>query len=206
MSRAQPQLMSAKLKQLHPTQMTVGFGEVERRRRVWRALGRSERKHLLNSHWFPGVRGPDERYFITDHHHLGRALLEEQVREVQVIVQKDLSWLTLESFWLFMEHHLWVHPYDAKGQRQSYDAIPKHLPKLSDDPYRTLSADVRRAGGYAKEVTPFSEFLWADFFRGQIDRQRLDHHYKRALKEALNLAHTQGARHLPGWSGLIRGN
>jgi hypothetical protein len=195
MSRAQPQLMTAKLRQIHPTQMTLGFGEVARRRRVWRELGRSERKHLLNSHWFPGVLGPDERYFITDHHHLGRALLEEHVRDVQVIIQKDLSWLSRESFWLFLEQHLWVHPYDSNGQRQPYDAIPKHLPKLKDDPYRTLAA----------EVMPFSEFLWADFFRGKIDRERLDMHYKRALKEAMNLAHTQGARHLPGWSGLVKG-
>src|SRR5436305_4773273 len=31
----------------------------------------------------------------------------------------------------------------------------------SDDPYRSLAGEVRRAGGYAKEATPFSEFLWA---------------------------------------------
>ena len=49
MSRAQPQLMTAKLKQLHPTQMTVGFREVEVRRRRWRRAENDARTKLLPS-------------------------------------------------------------------------------------------------------------------------------------------------------------
>ena len=36
---------------------------------------------------------------------------------------------------------------------------------LVDDPFRSLAGELRRVGGYAKDTTPFSEFLWADFLR-----------------------------------------
>jgi len=41
---------------------------------------------------------------------------------------------------------------------------------LADDPYRSVAGELRRQGGFAKDTTPFSEFLWADFLRRRIDR------------------------------------
>jgi hypothetical protein len=41
---------------------------------------------------------------------------------------------------------------------------------LIDDPFRSLADELRRAGGFAKDTTPFSEFLWTDFLRRRVKR------------------------------------
>lgn len=79
--------------------------------------------------------------------------------------------------------------------------MPRRLPKLADDPCRSLAAQVRRAGGYAKETAPFAEVLWADSFRRRAPGKLLDESPKAALANALELSHTPEAEHLPGWSG-----
>ena len=47
------------------------------------------------------------------------------------------------------------------------------LTKLQNDPYRSLAGLVRMAGGYAKVEAPFSEFLWADFFRPRVTARQI---------------------------------
>jgi hypothetical protein len=44
----------------------------------------------------------------------------------------------------------------------------------------------RLAGGYAKDTTPFSEFLWADFLRRRMKRQNVEKDFDAALEEACN--------------------
>ncbi len=202
MTRAQPQLIGAKLDTLRPTQMTVGKIEVALKRKEWSQLGKKARIAALASHWFPSVLGADGHHYIVDHHHFGLALLEEGVKTVSLMVLKDLSWLAPASFWLVMEHHQWVHPYDNTGMRRDFDLIPTHLEHMHDDPYRSLAGELRSAGGYAKDVTPYSEFLWADFFRTRIASERVEHHFSKALAVAMKLAHSREARYLPGWSGI----
>ena len=102
-----------------------------------------------------------------------------------------------------MEHRRWVFPIDADGIRHPYSAIPKRIDRLVDDPWRSLSGAVRRAGGYAKESAPFEEFLWADFFRRRIDPALLASDFAAALAVAVPLSHSAAAAHLPGWSGAI---
>jgi len=75
--------------------------------------------------------------------------------------------------------------------------------ELVDDPYRSLAGALRRLGGYAKDTTPFSEFLWADFLRRRIDRKEIEDHLKRAVDKALELAKSRDADYLPGWCGLV---
>jgi len=196
-----PQLQVAPA-DLRPTQLTVGYAEVAAKRAEWEQISKKKRKELLSRHWFPGVLGPGGKVYIVDHHHLGLALIEEKVDSVPVLVQRDFSWLEPEVFWRTMEFNRWAHPYDAHGHRADYDAFPAKLTDLTDDPYRTLSARVREAGGYAKDATPYAEFLWADFLRPRI-KLKNKQPGGRALKQALALAHTHETAYLPGWSGLI---
>ncbi len=198
-----PQLINAQLAQLHPTQITVGKMEVALKRKEWGALGKKSRSAALASHWFPAISGPENKYYIVDHHHFGLALLEEEVKTVSLMLLKDLSWLEPSRFWSVMDHHQWVHPYDSQGVRRDFHAVPLHLTHLQDDPYRSLAGEVRRAGGFAKDVTPFSEFLWADFFRNIIDLGLLERDFGKALTKAKKLAGAQDARYLPGWCGPI---
>jgi hypothetical protein len=194
-------LIKVDLRHLRPTQITVGYREVQEKRSLWTGLGKSQRRNFLDSHWFPAVKGPGENFFIVDHHHLGLALLEEGIVESFVVLLKDFNMLAKGEFWTLMDHHQWVHPYDAKGQRRTVADLPKALDGMADDPYRSLAGDVRHAGGFPKDATPFAEFLWADFFRRRIKPAQLRRHPEVALKVALKLCHSAEAAHLPGWSG-----
>jgi len=62
---------------------------------------------------------------------------------------------------------------------------------------------LRRMGGFAKDTTPFSEFLWADFLRRRIKTQLVQKDFRRALEKAMDLGRSQDANHLPGWCGPI---
>ena len=199
-------LITVKLDHLRPTQITVGYREVKAKRKHWKELDKKERKEAIDTHWFPAVLGPDSEYFIVDHHHLGLALLEDGETEARVMLLKDLSWLDKEIFWRMMEHNQWVHPYGDDGKRCDYSRLPDVLTQLKDDPYRSLAGELRIAGGYAKDTTPFSEFLWADYLRPRIAQERIHEDFDKALGDAMALAHEQDARYLPGWSGVMQGN
>ena len=193
-------LVSVPLSELRPTQITVGLAEVAVKREEWAALGKRARKRG-HEPWFPSVIGPKGRYYIVDHHHLGLALQEAGIHAAWLVVLQDYATLDAERFWRVMEFRQWAHPYDAKGRRQEYSAIPKRLSGMQDDPYRSLAGFVRRGGGYAKDAMPYTEFLWADFFRPQIEVKLLRRSFGSAVKRALALARSDSARYLPGWTG-----
>ncbi|AOO84566.1 ParB-like protein [Bosea vaviloviae] len=203
MTIREPILHPVRISELRPTQMTVGLREVEAKRRLWREKHGVHAQEFLGKHMIPVLKGPKERFYVLDHHHLVRALHEEGVEEVLVNVVSDLSSLTRQSFWTVCEHRAWTHPYDTEGLRRSVDDIPKRVSDLKDDPYRSLAGELRRAGGFAKDVTPFSEFLWADFLRRRISRKRVVSAFEAAVVKALDLARSQEASYLPGWCGPI---
>jgi hypothetical protein len=195
-------LVEADLAKLRPTQITAGFAEVAQKRTLWAQLAKKARRELLRSHWFPAVLGPRGQYHIVDHHHLGLALLEEGVERVSVMVLADLSYLAPTIFWRVMEQHNWAHPFDQTGKRRDFDAIPTRIPELVDDPYRSLAGFLRAAGGYAKDASPFAEFLWADYLRPHIAPEQMKKSMEIAVREAQGLAKSPLARYLPGWSGV----
>ena len=188
---------------LRPTQITVGMREVEAKRKAWRDRKGEKAGEFLGRHMIPVILGPKERPYIIDHHHLGRALLEEGVEHVLVTVVANLERLERDAFWFVLENHNWVHPYDDQGRRRGYQDIPKSVKDLVDDPYRSLAGELRLAGGYAKDTTPFSEFLWADFLRRRLKRKLIEKDFDRAIQQALKLAKSAEADYLPGWSGPV---
>ena len=205
---AQQHMEQAALADLRPTQMTVGAAEVAVKREQWKQLKSKERDKLLQSHWFPAVRGPRGRFFIVDHHHLGQALTQEEVANVWVMQLADYSDVEPDMFWRLMEFHHWAHPYDEKGRRCEFSQIPQQLSQLRDDPYRSLAGEVRKAGGYAKDASPYAEFLWADFYRPLFRKADLRSNGglglpESAVVEAVALARSVKAQFLPGWSGVI---
>ncbi|HTV85528.1 MAG TPA: ParB-like protein [Dyella sp.] len=195
-------LLSIAPGKLRPTQMTVGRAEVAQKRALWEKLGKKKRKEMLAQHWFPGVLGPKNQVYIVDHHHLGLALFEEGVKQVPVMIQRDFSWLEVPVFWHTMEFNRWAHPYDQHGQRQDYASIPLNLKDMADDPFRTLAARVRMAGGYSKDATPYSEFLWADFYRRNM-KLKDGRVTAKTVQDALLFAHAHDTAYLPGWTGVI---
>lgn len=202
MNRSDPVLHVLPIDEIRPTQMTLGLLEVVAKRKAWRAAKGKDRNKLLAEHVAPGVIGPKGWFYAVDHHHLIRALHEEEAPGVFVQILADFSKLDVDEFWVNLDHHKWVHAYDEDGRRADFSEIPKHISDLKDDPYRSLAGAVRRAGGFAKDITPYSEFLWATFFRTRIDQDDLHHEFEETVAQAAKLAHGGAAAHLPGWCGV----
>jgi hypothetical protein len=203
MSLREPSVTPIPIVDLRPTQMTIGFREVEEKRQAWRERSAEKGSAYLGRHMIPVILGPKGRHYVTDHHHMARAMHDEGVKDVLVNVIGDLRGLDKDSFWVVLDCRGWCHPYDAAGVRQDFGAIPTSIADLADDPFRSLAGELRRAGGFAKDVTPFSEFLWADFLRRRIKRKAVDKDFESALKNALTLAKGMDAGYLPGWCGPV---
>lgn len=186
---------------LRPTQITVGMREVKEKRTRWRERNKKKQGELLGKHMIPVVHGPDQRYYVIDHHHLARALHDEGIRDVLVTVVGDLRMVERDAFWGVMDNKRWVYPYDAGGERQPFKRLPKSVADLKDDPFRSLAGELRRVGGFAKDTTPFSEFLWADFLRRKMPRKAVESNFEKAIEKALDFARSQDAIYLPGWCG-----
>jgi hypothetical protein len=189
------------ISQLRPTQMTVGFREVGIKQLKWEDADKEERARLLRSHVAPVVIGPKGHHFLIDRHHFARSLQEAEALAIAVNVVADLSHLAKDEFWVFLDNRDWCHAYDGEGRRCELDQIPKHLHELADDPFRSLVAELIRAGGCPKSDTPFFEFLWADFLRRRMSRKLVEKDFVGALDEALDLAKSTDAKSLPGWVG-----
>jgi hypothetical protein len=199
----EPVLKPVAISDLRPTQITVGVREVDAKRKGWREKKGKKGGEFLGKHMIPVIRGPDDRLYIIDHHHLARALHEEGVKDVLVEVVADLSMVDRDAFWTVLDNRNWMHPFDDKGRRRDYKAIPKTVRALVDDPFRSLAGELRRAGGFAKDTTPFSEFLWADFLRRRVKRKLVETDFDRALVTAIKFAKSQEAIYLPGWCGPV---
>lgn len=198
-----PILTPVEIESLRPTQITVGMREVDEKRKSLRAHGARKIGAFLGDHMIPVILGPKERPYVIDHHHLSLALHKEGVKKVLVTVVADLSALEMDNFWTVLDHRAWVHPYDADGQRRDFAKIPKSIEGLKDDPFRSLAGELRRAGAFAKDTTPFSEFLWADFLRRRMKRATVKQDFEAALRQGTELARGSAGRYLPGWCGPI---
>ena len=201
-STREPILHPIPILSLRPTQMTVGMREVNEKRKRWREhKSKKKQAELLGKHTIPVVLGPDKRHYVVDHHHLARALHEEGVEDILVTIIADLTMVDRDAFWGVLDNYRWVYPYDAKGERRHFRDIPKTVADLKDDPFRSLAGELRRVGGFAKDTTPFSEFLWADFLRRKMSRKSLEANFEKAIERALALAKGKDAVYLPGWCG-----
>ena len=195
----EPSLHATPVLDLRPTQMTLGMGEVARKRSAWKMQGGKTLSEFLGHHMVPVVVGPGGRRFLIDHHHLARALHDEGIDSVFVSIVADFRKLDANVFWNIMDFHGWTHPYDGKGRRRDYADLPKTVADMEDDPYRSLAGELRYVGGFAKDATPFSEFVWADFLRRRIKPKELRKDLAAATDKALALAKSEDANYLPGW-------
>ena len=196
----EPRLEPVLVLSLRPTQITVGMHQVRAKRDQLKSMNKKKVEKFLGSHLIPVVRGYKDRYYLVDHHHLARALYEEGVKEVAVTVLENLSKLDKDSFWYVMDHYDWVHPF-KKGVRHSYEDLPKSVAGLIDDPFRSLAGELRWLGGFSKNLSTFSEFLWANFLRHNLKLKDVNDDFKSALEKAFRLAKSKEANYLPGWCG-----
>ncbi|KAF5832741.1 ParB/Sulfiredoxin [Dunaliella salina] len=146
-------------------------------------------------------------WYIIDHHHLARALALTGVGSAPCHVVEDMSHASPQDFWLFMQDHNYVWPYTSNGTHiadldQFRRLLPTSVADLQDDPYRSLAALVRKKGGFEKDWTPFSEFRWANWLRGQVQIGDNEEPSHRHVSLALDHARSSKASHLPGFRGI----
>ena len=172
------------------------------KRKRWREH-KSERNapKLLGKHMIPVVLGPDEHHYVVDHHHLARALHDEGVEHVLVTVIGDLTMVEREAFWGVMDNKRWAYPYDAKGERRHFKDLPKSVPDLKDDPFRSLARRIaprRRLckGHHAVQRISVGGFCAAKY-RARAWRLISTRRWRR--RSALPGA--RDAIYLPGWCG-----
>ncbi len=199
---AAPKLSREPALELRPTQMSVGMREVADKAEHLRGMKPEKADAWLKERPVPVVLGPRGRMYLIDHHHLVRAAWEAGIARVHVEVKADLSGLSEDKFWERMAREKWVYPYDqfGKGPHDPQD-LPENVRGMADDPYRSVAGAVRDRGGYEKSEEPFAEFLWAQFFRERLTVHPIYHDFEEAVAEALKLAKTEAAKHLPGWAG-----
>ena len=116
----EPVLKPVGISDLRPTQITVGMREVDAKRKGWRAKEGKKGAEFLGKHMIPVILGPSDRLYIIDHHHLARALHEEGVKDVLVVVVANLSMVDPNSFWTVLDNRSWMHPFDDRGRRHGY--------------------------------------------------------------------------------------
>ena len=185
---------------LRPTQFAVGMFEVEKKiSRLTKLKGRELEKYL-DDHPVPVVLCRNNEAHLIDHHHLVPACWELGIEKVVTRLEADLSHLEIQDFWKEMTRRKWNHLYDQFGSGPHQPTmLPLNVRGLADDIYRGLAWALREAGGYEKTDALFCEFRWADFLRTRVKVERTENGFKEALKEALRLAGSEEAKHLPGF-------
>lgn len=186
---------------LRPTQLTLGLDDVVRRRAKIAAMNERELDAYLEKKAVPHVVGPGGGLWLTDHHHLVRALWEEG-KPTAILGERLADWskLDVKAFWRRMDEQDLCWPIDADGNRRPYAAIPEHVSKMTDNPWRTLARRVR-GDAFADLDTPFQEFMWGDYFRSFMSRRLIDTDVDLAADVARRLARLSEAQDLPGWYG-----
>ena len=188
----------AAIENLRPTQMTVGFREAAIKRARLRESGLT-RRHLAERKRIPVIYGPQKRPYVIDGHHQLLALHGEGVEEVLISIVEDMSALDSDSFWQLLSKKGWTHPFDAEGRRCAFSDMPNSLTSLINDPFRSLSNELKRRGGYTKCSAPFSQCRWADVLRNKIDRSLIDNDFTGTIKIAMKLVARDEFCFLPGW-------
>lgn len=191
---------------LKPTQFNLGMKAVDAKIEKLAEKYKNPRKfdkYLWKKKIVPVILGDDFKdkkrsqktaLYMIDGHHTMRALAEMNLNyPVYIEVKEDLRLLDYDNFWYSMVSRKLAYPKD-RGIVKSVSKLPKTLYRLTNDPYRSLSWEIRELGCYVNlDDIPFQEFFWADFLRGKIAPNELE-----AAKE---LAISSDASFLPGYKG-----
>jgi hypothetical protein len=189
---------------LHPTQMTVSFREVAHKAKRLQKMSLANVISVFKQKTLPVVIGPGGIAYLTDRHHTARALIDSDIVDKTAYGQVIANWSQMQpaEFWEKMRQSNYVHLVDSLENSIDPAALPNSLRECSNSPYRGLVWAVEQAGGIAeRDDLYFQEFAWVIYFRPLIQWDDADNaDFKRAVNEAMKLAHDPAAANLPGYS------
>ncbi len=191
---------------LHPTQFAVGMRMVDKKMASIEAMSHHEREKYLLKHLVPVVVGLESpkgglAFYMTDHHHLAFAVLNAGHSKVAVEIIENWEKFSYAELIGKMEKNHFLYLFDENGKKSEVEKLPEFVYGLKDDPYRSLSAEVREQGGYDKTEEYFAEFIWADFFRSRVKIGEGEGGFEKAITKALGWAQSPEAKNLPGYNG-----
>lgn len=132
----------------------------------------SELTDYLKSHEVPIIKGPNDKLYIIDHHHLCCAAYDINLEVVYVKILEDWSDKDSNIFWNDMHKNNYVWLYDENGAEISLEKfiqlLPKNIKHLKNDPFRSIAGVLRNKGVYEKDWTPYAEFKWANHLRSHM--------------------------------------
>lgn len=188
---------------LHPTQLMIGFREVENKVLAFNQMSADKLAAELQDTNSVMIIGPGGIPYLADGHHAVRALLESNQpnKNVYGIVVENWSDMTPADFWKQMTERGDAYLFDSEHNPIDPATLPQTVTDCINDPYRDLAAAVCHAGGFAKDLKVFyQEFIWAHYFRPLVKWDNSnDADYARAVSEAARLAHEPAASALPGY-------
>lgn len=192
------------LNKLHPTQAFIGHDQIPFKvKKIEKKYKKEKLTSYLEKKWTPAIIGPDNKYWIIDHHHLSYALLHSKVPESKkgLFIKVIFDWSN--DNWSYFEEkmtaNLFLYLKDDKFEAINFNNLPKDIKSLNDNPFRSLAYFAREKGCFKKVNIPFSEFLWGEYFYKQGIRIKPKNNYKLPLKLALKLCKEDAARDLPGF-------
>ena len=189
---------------LHPTQMTVSFREVAYKAKRFSKKSPANVMSVFKQKAFPVVIGPGGTAYITDGHHAAKALIDSEIVDKTAYGQVIANWSQMQpaEFWEKMRQSNYVLLVDSLQNPIDPAALPNSLRECSNGPYRGLVWAVEQAGGIAERPDVyFQEFAWVVYFRPLIQWDDADNaDFKRAVNEAMKLAHDPAAANLPGYT------
>jgi len=204
------------LSELHPTQASVGMTEVRiRSKKLKQEIERSSEDFLSylrrQNRIEPVVIGPGNVFYLTDGHHLARALYDLGQPTAYCRVLDNVSNLQPDAFWKYMEDNNEVYLKDYQGSVIAPSDLPISIGDLHNDPFRSLAGAVRESCGFRFDNKDgpdanYLEFKWADYLRAHwaqtsVEVGAIDAHFDRAIQAALQLATQKEAATLPGYTG-----
>ncbi|SIT37474.1 Putative ParB-like nuclease (fragment) [Paraburkholderia ribeironis] len=83
-------MITLKIEQLRPTQMTHGAREVRAKTEHYTALSGHDLEMAIVEKPIPIVYGPDDTHFAIDHHHVAAALWHANIKSVPVVLVRAL--------------------------------------------------------------------------------------------------------------------
>jgi hypothetical protein len=194
--------------QIHPTQFVLGkLSIISKTSKIEKMDAKGKIEQYLKKKSAPAIIGPDGLYYIIDRHHTSYSILNSKIqnryKKLYLKVIQNWSNLSYSEFAKKMVAYKYVWLRDENHIVRKFSELPKHINNLEDDPYRSLAWLVRENGGFEKKDFSFQEFYWAMFFKTQgiklssSDEQAV----KAVLKQAVRLAKSSKASHLPGFKG-----
>jgi hypothetical protein len=136
----------------------------------------------------PVIIGPGSIFYITDHHHLARALYEVGASTTYCTIVDNLSDAKADDFWKHLKDNNEVYLEDQNGNPIKPNDLPTSVKDLRNDPFRSLAGAVRESCGFEK-----GRSHWA---QTGIAIKDIDANFDNATNAALHLAAEKDAASL----------